>query len=669
MKSQNRVIQIGGWLAFLWLVAIVASYYLTHKPFLPEFALSLAEAIWRILVVAILLISAGGVGRRICVLDSSSPAVRLSLQAGLGLGIFSLGTLLLGLIGGLNLVVISLIWLALAGLFRREWIAWIKDWRALPGNWRQGGGLERFIAACVVLIMGMTLVKALSPPIKFDALVYHLPLAHQYISAGRIAYIAENMYWGMPQTAEMLYSLAVMLAGDPAALLLGWSFGLLTLVGLLGFVSERLGLRAAWGSIAALLCGFTLADALSWGYVDWLTMLFGFGFMVMLDGWRREGGIFRMILAASFAGFALGTKYTAGVLLLSGLLAVFKYGANRGGWRSGLKTAGQFGVAAALVSAPWWVKNAFATGNPFYPFFFPSGAMDAYRLQLYQASGQGGSWPDLLLLPIRATFLGAEMAPGYSASLGPLLLGLSILAWLGWRNQDEDQRALVLFLGWLFAPVMIIWILAGQLAGFLLQSRLYFAAFPVLAVLAGAGFANLNRFKSGGVRFGRLAAFLVGFVLILNLVEISLSTVRQGAFQVLFGLRTGEAYLADNLGWYTPAMQAVRNLPGGSRVMMLWEARSLDCLPVCEPDEILDRWLWERNGQGEDSLQSVDEIRQSWLDLGYTHVLYHRLGADFLRQNSNKYQPEDWQALDELLAGLPVVEPFSDAYTLYLLEK
>ena len=669
MKLGKRAFQITGWLAFIWLVAIVASYYLTHKPFLPEFAISLVVATWRILIVAGILGLAGGLGRRMILLESFSPFVRLSLQAGLGLGVLGLGALLLGLAGGLNLVVISLVLLSLAGLFSREWLAWIKDWRALPGYWQGGGFLERFIAACVVLILGLTLVKALSPPIKFDTLVYHFPLPHQYISAGRIVYDAGNMYWGMPQTAEMLYSWAILLAGDPAALLLGWSFGLLTLVGLLGYAAERLGQRAAWVSLASLLCGFTLADALSWGYVDWLTMLFGFGFMVMLDSWRREGGGSRMILAAVFAGFALGTKYSAGIILISGSLVVLKFAAARGGWRSGLASAIQFGGVSSLVSAPWWIKNAIVTGNPFYPFFYPSGAMDAFRQQLYQASGQAGSWPDLLFFPIRATFLGVEMAPGYSASLGPLLLGFGVLAWLGWRSQEDDSRTLTGFMGWLFAPVIIIWSLAGQFAGFLLQSRLYFAAFPILGVLAGAGFLNLDRFKSGGVRFSRLAAFLVGFVLVLNVVELGLSTVRQGAFQVLFGLRTSASFLEDNLGWYAPAMQAVRNLPDGSRVLMLWEARSLDCLPVCEPDEVLDRWLWERNGQVENPPQSVENIRQAWVEAGYTHVLYYRLGADFLRQNSIKYQTEDWQALDELLSELPVAQSFSDAYTLYLLEK
>jgi hypothetical protein len=77
------------------------------------------------------------------------------------------------------------------------------------------------------------------------------------------------MFWGMPQTAEMLYTWAMALAGDPAAASLGWAIGVLTLAGMLGFGLQKLDVDAAWVSAACLVSGYTLASALSWSYVDW----------------------------------------------------------------------------------------------------------------------------------------------------------------------------------------------------------------------------------------------------------------------------------------------------------------------------------------------------------------------------------------------------------------
>jgi hypothetical protein len=99
---------------------------------------------------------------------------------------------------------------------------------------------------------------------------------------------------------------------------------------------------------------------------------------------------------------------------------------------------------------------------------------------------------------------------------------------------------------------------------------------------------------------------------------------------------------------------------------MLWEARSLYCLPGCAPDEILDRWLRERQPVS-GRLQSAEEIRRSWISQGYTHILFYKLGADFIREQSRAYLPADWQSLQEFLSRLPPGEDFGGAYYLYKL--
>jgi hypothetical protein len=158
---------------------------------------------------------------------------------------------------------------------------------------------------------------------------------------------------------------------------------------------------------------------------------------------------------------------------------------------------------------------------------------------------------------------------------------------------------------------------------------------------------------------------LVLVVLGLNTFETGFQTVKQGATNAVLGLTTQDQYLAENLGWFGPAMQSLIKLPAGSRVLMLWEARSLYCLPVCEPDEIIDRWQRDRY-EGSDPVPVTPEaILLSWKEKGYTHLLFHRLGADFIRMQSPNNQAGDWLALEALLRQLHLVQNFGDTYLLY----
>jgi hypothetical protein len=70
-----------GLLSFLWLAVLTIAYYVTHKPFTPEIALSVALVVWRFLLAFILTMIAGGLGRWLTPNLSIYPLTRLSLQA------------------------------------------------------------------------------------------------------------------------------------------------------------------------------------------------------------------------------------------------------------------------------------------------------------------------------------------------------------------------------------------------------------------------------------------------------------------------------------------------------------------------------------------------------------------------------------------------------------
>jgi hypothetical protein len=655
-----------GLAALVCLALVVVLYYVTHKPFTPALALGLGVVSWRLLVAFLLVGLGGGIGGRIMPDLPLHPLARLAVQAALGLGVMSLIVLLAGALGWLSSWLGGVVLLVLLVVLYRSVWRWVREWHALLPAWREASGVGKFLGACLALIALFTLTLALAPPLRFDALVYHLALPLRYLSAGRLVYIPQNMFWGMPQNAEMMYTWAMMLGGAPAAVVTGWAFGLLALIGTLGYAANRLDVNGGWVSAAVLVSGYTLASALSWGYVDWLVMLFGLSFLVTFDLWLEHAGRRYLLLAGVFTGMAFGTKYTGGILCLGAVWVI--------AWREYkdvralLRNLAQFALAALLFALPWLAKNWLATGNPVYPLFFPAGAMSAYRQYLYQGGEPWGGWLDVILLPLRATFLGIEGAPGYSSSIGPLFLGLGLCAGLGWASLPAARRQAIQLAAGLAVPAILAWMVLGRFSSYLLQTRLYFAIFPALGFLAGAGYTALKGIILPGLRLGRIAAFLVALAIGLNTLELGVEMLQRGALQAALGLQPAEEYLEENWGWFAPAMRAVRELPAGARVLMLWETRSLYCLPNCEPDEVLDRWLRELHDMPGEDARSPQSILENWRAQGYTHLLLHRLGVDFLRSETQTvYQPGDWQALESLLAMLPTGEDFGGAYTLYRL--
>ena len=661
MVNQNRRVFLA-FLGILYITVMISLYYVWHKPITSAEVIRFVRALVQIAAALGIVATGGGLGKRLIWKDQSG-LEHLAAQAALGCGILAIVVLPIGAWFGLNRPLAWILLFSLVVFLRREVRGWWNSLWEFRSIWLESPGWGRWIGAGLALTMLTTLLTALAPPLKFDALVYHLALPRYFQFVGKIEYTPWLIYWGMPQTGEMLYTLATMMAGVQAATTLGWMLGGLAILGILGYLHHRLGSSAAWAGVAAITSGLTLSSSLAWAYVDWMVILFGVCTLVSLERYEASGEKRELILAGTFAGMALGTKYTAGVILLAGIILItWHFIQRRESSRVGLTNLAQFILPAVAVTLPWWIKNILATGNSFYPFFLPAGAVDKFRLDFYHIP-VWGDWRDVVLLPMMASLTGVEGAPGYSASIGPLMLALSMCALLGWKSWGEKERLTVHIATVVSLAGIIIWAVASRLSGYLIQSRLYAVVFPAFAVLAGAGFKAISLAHGSGIRLGRVAATLILLVYGLGVFEVVRSGVKQDVPQNLFGIISSDEYLAENLGWYATAMQAIKKLPEDSRVLMLWEPRSLYCMPNCVPDEVIDRWKHDLF-----TLNEPGVILQDWGARGYTHLLYYRLGADFVRQEDSRYSPSDWQSLETLLAGLPKISEFGEAYILYSLQ-
>jgi hypothetical protein len=312
------------------------------------------------------------------------------------------------------------------------------------------------------------------------------------------------------------------------------------------------------------------------------------------------------------------------------------------------------------MASPWLIKNLVATGNSLYPFLIPAGAMTRERLALYQGGAFDISWIDTILLPLQATIIGIEGGPGFSASIGPLLLVLGIFACFRIYDEKPKYKLIIRAALWVAVLGMLIWMTASRTSGLLSQTRLYAVFFPAFTVLSASGFGSISKLDIPDVRLGRVVSAVVLLVVGLNLVQIAVIVTRSGALDFLVGSLSSRDYLERNLGWYSPAMDAIRELPHGSKILMLWEPRGYYCIPNCDSDEVIDRWRVDFNRYKNES-----SILDAWREAGFSHLLFHNSGADFIRSDDDRYTQHEWDALDILLSKLPLEQEFGGVYTLY----
>ncbi len=645
---------------------LVAGYYLVHKPVLPETGLAIGLSLWRILVGLLILTMAGMTGRALGLRLEGRRLSAAVLQAGLGFGVLATTVLLLGSTLGVNWITLGLLPAAGIIVLRNHALDWWHDLaESLTDEWRQTGRFEKWIAVLIIVSLVSSLSVALASPLKYDALMYHLAMPKTYVQQGMITHIPWLVMSGMPQGTEMLYTLALLWGGLPAAAVVGWMIGVLAILGIISFFEggQAGRRRIGWAAAASLMAGETFAASLSWAYIDWTGLLFGICCLTTLHAWMKDGRTQSVLVAGLFAGLAFTTKYTGGVLILCALaVVVVQIVHSSKDNRSGIwKTLATILCGSAAFPLVWLLHNLIQTGNPVYPFFFPAAEMDSVRLSVYQGAVPYGEWWEGFLTPLRATLWGQESAEGYSVSIGVLFLLLGLGNLLRNKEVEEDLR-LTLRLGMtVFLSGWLIWAVGNRLSGFLIQTRMYYSLFPAFALLAGTGWQSLRQIHWRGVRFERLFGAVILITLGLTTLGTALQALKHDAPRAVVGLISETTYEDANLGWYGPAVRAVRDLPAGSKTLFLYEPRGLACLPACDPDEILDQWKISRLGNA-----SNESVLNLWKQKEYNYLLVNKAGMDFLSNGKDPHHPAaEVKALRDLLNTLEPPRSFGNSYQIY----
>jgi hypothetical protein len=620
-KARWLVVVVG---VMLWVLAIYPAYYVVHKPLSTANLTALASVSADLLTWLVTMAVATALGSRLTRrLDYHSLLEQIAFSAGLGLGIFSLVTFGLGLIG---LLYRWLFW----GLLGAAGLTLWQEFRDLGQMLRQAslsrprGLWSVFLSSFVATTLLLALTSTLLPPTEWDSLVYHLVGPDRYLQAHRITFDFDNYYLFFPSFVEMLFTAGMALKSDIVARLMHYGYLLLTLVAIGAFAMRFWERRVALLAVALFVSIPTAVQIASWSYVDLALTFYNVAALYTLLIWlnpqdTHSQPIGWLVLAGVFAGASLSIKYTGVVtLLILGAVLLWSLICRRLPPRrlliGGLTVAG----LALVVAAPWYIKNAIVAGNPLYPLIWGGREWNEVATRWLLVPGQAMSFLDLVVIPWTLTIVGAQGTVAYDSTYSPLFLVLlPLFLVVERRARGLGELMLAAAVGYLF------WIVSGAAAygTFVLRGRQVLPIFAPLSLLCAYSLDGLSIWDRPTFSLQRILKMITGLTLILVLLGQVLLTVGLNPWPYLVGLQSREEYLDHYIsqGLHQTITYLNANLTTEDKVLFVWEPRSYGLDVPHRADPLLDNFAQRLARYG-----SVDGLASGLHQEGFTHLLVNK---------------------------------------------
>jgi hypothetical protein len=371
--------------------------------------------------------------------------------------------------------------------------------------------------------------------------------------------------------------------------------------------------------------------------------------------WRRSAAPSWLALAALMAGFAAGTKII-GILVpavLAIVVLVHALGrADRVALRAAVISTIGFGLVAAAVASPCYLRNAAETGNPIYPFAYglfggrnwsadAARGLDAYY-DAYRESAAakrhrhayGSAW-QALRFPWDLT-----MAPhsfeevGRSAyDVGPFLLafapGLLLL-----RRTSE---------AWILAGIAMAYA-APVVFGMWAHPRYVHPVLPLLLLVSVEAVRRLRAYGPSAAR-AVTAALALTVVMQTALSARVIAPLWRDSVRVAFGGMTRDAFLRRHERRYVLAALVQAQVPSNGNVLVLGM--------VPHPYYYVGRRFTLASPLAQDAIDyrrmtTLDDFVTTVQRLGVTHVVRE---AEAEKRGANPVGERVLQLWDGLLAN------------------
>jgi hypothetical protein len=623
-------------LSVLWVFFVYLGYYTVHKPFTATIILAVLDRLADLALWLALLLLSAVLGRRL-LRDTSRgrPLEELVFSLGLGLGILSFGTFLLGIIG---LLIPWLFWILLLGLLAFH----IRDIQSILRNvreewqWKRPSKLSLFLASFLCITFVFALVLVVTPPVEWDALVYHLTGPKIYITEGQLVWVPDNFHLNFPALTEMLFTCAMLLKGDILAHLIHLTYGLLTVLAIYSFSRKHFTGHVPLLATVLFTSIPTAVIIATWAYVDLALAFYEFIAFFALMNWFDAPEEKRwLFLGGVFCGMAMSVKYTGvAALIVLSILVLFRLLKKRTGYRRHILGLLALVLIAIVVASPWYCKNAVYTGNPIYPYLFGGRNWNDLRSQWLAAIGVKMSPLQLLLLPWDITILGTQGTEAFDATISPFFLAFLPLILFVRR----DHKMLVP-LGIFSLIVYLLWIATGAAtySTFVLRTRILLPCFAPLSILTAYVVENLSALDRKIFSLQRFILMTLGLGLAINIFSQGLTFLMYDPLPFIVGIESREDFLRRHLadGHYDALNYINLSLPESAQVLFLWEPRSYYCEEGCLPDTVFDHF-----SQLASEYEEADRIVEALQREGISHILVNQRWLN-LQTHSHLFKAQD----------------------------
>ncbi len=429
--------------------------------------------------------------------------------------------------------------------------------------------LSSYLLALFLISFFGAAIWSITPATNFDALNYHIGVPEIYIRAQGIIPVMENQNSFLAHYAEMLYTLALLLTGQPLPGLMHLSFSFLSAV--FAYSMARKFSSVLTSIISAILFYSAPFIAFQAGMPKNELFLAAYCAAAMLAAyeWWSKNNRAWLLITSLMIGIAVGIKTSALPILfpLGIVIILLSFYRNRLGRPFALDMA----VLATLIlpCLPWFLRDYLWAGNPIYPAPFLTNIFPLndgwdypfFPARTYQPVG------NLLTLLFRLNSncgLLCKETPGVAMAGLPLLF----LPWAYVFFDDIKKRKELLGI-FLFALITV------YLSFLTTKSARYaIAIYPLLAFLSAMNLDALNHLwrpkKAFPIMVGVALLLSSGYIVATRLVlTVTLwSDDDRYPVRYLVGKQTSEQFLSETLPVYD-ALRYLDKVAPGKKVLSL----------------------------------------------------------------------------------------------------
>ena len=449
-----------------------------------------------------------------------------------------------------------------------------------------------FSFLCLEVILNLT------PPISRDALIHHLAVPKLWLKHGGFYEMPWAEYSYYPMYINLFYLVCLYFKNDILPKFIHFAFGLGT--GWLIYRYLKHKFDRNWGLLGMVI--FITTPIVIWlstsAYIDLGMTFFTTGSVLAFIKWRdSEYNQFKWFLISSFCmGIALGSKYNALIAwFIMSMLLMLSVVRDTHKQTAALQYGILFFVVTAFVASPWYLKNYFQTGNPFYPLFnslidsfHHHSVQEALQQRVTEKTGQisffkmrevmyGENFWETLLIPIRMFFQGRDNSYQYfQGTLNLILIVFSPFILLN-KRYIKDKILFVIF-SVLF--IIMAYFLTAK------QVRYILPVLPFLSIIAVMGIKDLVdrlgdgmrtsflRFRINDGSISRVVIFItVAILLVFNLCYLKNRMDIIKPFPYLFGKETKNAFLKRHLLHYDAVKYVNASLPEDAVIFTMFLGR------------------------------------------------------------------------------------------------